>query len=211
VFDVAELVRVETLTTSAAAILQEAIECRENILIGGGTGAGKTTLLNALAGLVPDEDRIVLIEETAELRIDAPHLVRFESRREQPGVPAVTIGNLVRAAMRHRPDRLFVGEVRGGEGFDVLQAWNTGHDGSISTIHASSAAQMPDRFTSCVLQSGIELPYAAIRHAIAGCVQWCAYMARVHDRRVLTELVRIVGYDAARDAYNTEDFLNVNA
>ena len=108
----------------------------------------------------PPNDRVVLIEDTAELQIDRPNLVRFEARREQPGLPAVTIRDLLRATLRHRPDRIIVGEVRGGEAFDLLQALNTGHSGTLSTIHANCAEQALARFSSCVVQSGVELPYS---------------------------------------------------
>ena len=106
--------------------MRHAIEARDNLLISGGTGTGKTTLLNALAAFLPADDRLVLIEDTAELQLDAPNLVRFEARREQTGLPAVSIRDLLRATLRHRPDRILVGEVRGGEAFDLLQALNTG-------------------------------------------------------------------------------------
>ncbi len=169
-FTAEELVRIGTMTASMLARVQEAIGRNDNILISGGTSTGKTTLLNALSAFVPLTDRVVLIEDTAELHVDRPNLVRFEARREQPGLPAVTIRDLLRATLRHRPDRIIVGEVRGGEAYDLLQALNTGHSGSLSTIHANSAAQALTRFASCVLQSGVELPYQAVRHMIADSV-----------------------------------------
>jgi pilus assembly protein CpaF len=184
--------------------VQHAVGARDNILISGGTGTGKTTLLNALAAFLPAEDRLVLIEDTAELQLDAPNLVRFEARREQPGLPAVSIRDLLRATLRHRPDRILVGEVRGGEAFDLLQALNTGHSGTLSTIHANSARQALKRFTTCVLQSGIDLPYPAIRHAIAECLQLLVHLERRHGPRVVTELVRVIRYDTATDEYDLE-------
>ena len=153
-----------------------------------------------MAGL-PSEDRLVVIEDTAELQLEAPNLVRFEARRAQPDLPAVTIRDLVRATLRHRPDRILVGEVRGGEAFDLLQALNTGHSGTLSTIHANSAEQALRRFTSCVLQSGVDLPYPAIRHAMAECLQLLVHLERRRGRRVVTELVRVRGYHAASDTY----------
>src|SRR6516225_6218770 len=138
-FSAEQLVRLGTLTPEQLVVLCQAIEGRANILISGGTGTGKTTLLNALTAFLPAHDRLVLIEETAELQIERPNLVRFEARREQAGVPAVTIRDLLRATLRHRPDRILVGEVRGGEAFDLLQALNTGHSGTLSTIHANAA------------------------------------------------------------------------
>src|SRR6185503_7192155 len=139
-----ELVEVGALSSATARLLVASINSERNVLISGGTGTGKTTLLNALAACIPDDHRIVLIEETAEIHLNKPNLVRFEARRaqvplgqEQP-LPAVSISDLVRATLRHRPDRIIVGEVRGPEAFDLLQALNTGHLGSLCTIHANS-------------------------------------------------------------------------
>src|SRR5262249_4879638 len=152
---------------------------------------GKTTLLNILAGFISDEDRIVLIEDTAEIDINKPNLVRFEARREQNGVPPVSIRDLLKATLRHRPDRIIVGEIRGGEAFDLLQALNTGHSGSLSTIHANSAAQALQRFTSCVLQSGIELPYRAIKSHIADSLQLLVHIERRHGQRIVSHILHI--------------------
>ena len=203
-FTANELVRTGTVTAGQLRIMQEAIDARDNMLISGGTGTGKTTLLNALVAGLPSEDRLVVIEDTAELQLEAPNLVRFEARRAQPDVPAVTIRDLVRATLRHRPDRILVGEVRGGEAFDLLQALNTGHSGTLSTIHANSAEQALRRFTSCVLQSSVDLPYPAIRHAMAECLQLLVHLERRGGRRVVTELVRIIGYHATSDTYKLE-------
>ncbi len=200
-FTTDELVRVGTLTPAIVAAVRQAIASRENVLISGGTGTGKTTVLNAFAALLPGTDRIIVIEDTSELRLDQPNLVRFEARREQPGVPAVTIRDLLRATLRHRPDRIIVGEVRGGEAFDLLQALNTGHSGTLSTIHANSAPQALARFTSCVLQSGVELPYKAIRHQIADSMQLLLHLERRQGARVATALLRVIGYDGDLDRY----------
>src|SRR6202011_4463983 len=137
---------------------------------------------------LPASDRVVLIEDTAELQVERPNLVRFEARREQPGLPAVAIRDLLRATLRHRPDRIVVGEVRGGEAYDLLQSLNTGHSGALSTIHANSAEQALARLTSCVLQSGVELPYQAIRHMIADSVQLLLHIQRRGGKRIVTEL-----------------------
>ena len=203
-FTADELVRIGTLTSDQLHAIRQAIEARDNILISGGTGTGKTTLLNALAAFLSPDDRLILIEDTAELQLESQNLVRFEARREQTGLPAVTIRDLLRATLRHRPDRILVGEVRGGEAFDLLQALNTGHSGTLSTIHANSAEQALSRFTSCVLQSGVDLPYAAIRHGMSECLQVLAHLERRQGRRVLTELVRVRRYDAASDKYDLE-------
>jgi pilus assembly protein CpaF len=204
-FSTDELVEIGTLTAAHLASLRAAIDARDNVLISGGTGTGKTTLLNALAAFLPPDDRLVVIEDTAELQLQAPNLVRFEARREQPGVPAVTIRDLVRATLRHRPDRILVGEVRGGEAFDLLQALNTGHSGTLSTIHANSAEQALSRFASCVVQSGVEVPYEAVRLGIAECVQLVVHLERRHAHRVVTQVRRIRRYVPTTDTYEFEE------
>jgi pilus assembly protein CpaF len=203
-FTADELVRTGTLPRPALEEIRRAVEARENLLISGGTGTGKTTVLNALAELVPSDERVILIEDTAELQLEKPNLVRFEARREQPGVPAVGIRDLLRATLRHRPDRIIVGEVRGGEAFDLLQALNTGHSGTLSTIHANSAPQALARFTSCVLQSGVELPYTAIRHHIADSLHLLLHLERRQGRREATEVLRVRGFDDRSDRYLIE-------
>jgi pilus assembly protein CpaF len=203
-FTADQLVRLGTLTRDQLQVLQQAIERRDDILISGGTGTGKTTLLNALAAFLPASDRLVVIENIAELQLTASNLVRFEARREQEGVPAVTIRELLRASLRHRPDRIILGEVRGGEAYDLLEALNTGHAGTLSTIHANAAGRALSRLASCVLQSGVDVPYAAIRHAIAECVQLVAHLERHQGRRVLTELAYVRQYEPAGDHYRLE-------
>lgn len=203
-FTAEELVRIGTMTSEVLGHVKAAIMRSQNILISGGTSTGKTTLLNALAAFLPSNDRVVLIEDTAELQVDQPNLVRFEARRDQAGVPAVTIRDLLRATLRHRPDRIILGEVRGGEAFDLLQALNTGHSGTLSTIHANSADQALARFSSCVVQSGVELPYQAVRHQIADAVDLVLHLGRRSGARVVRQLVRIVRYEIQADRYDTE-------
>jgi pilus assembly protein CpaF len=143
-----DLVQIGTLTPELLLQLKTAVECHKNILISGGTGTGKTTLLNALSKFVGPEERVIVIEDTSEIQIEKDNLVRLEARREQPGVPSVPIRDLLKTTLRLRPDRIIVGEIRGGEAFDFLQALNTGHSGSLSTIHGSSAAEALSRFAT---------------------------------------------------------------
>jgi pilus assembly protein CpaF len=200
-FTVEDLIQIGTLPQACADFLKQAVLGRKNILISGGTGTGKTTLLNILAGFIPDEERVVLIEDTAEIQIEKPNLVRFEARREQPGLPAVTIRDLLKATLRHRPDRIILGEIRGGEAFDLLQLLNTGHSGTLSTVHATSAAQGLARFTSCVLESGIELPYRAIKSNIADSLNVVIQLERRPGQRAVSEVLEIKGYDPESDRY----------
>jgi pilus assembly protein CpaF len=197
-------VRIGTLTPEILKELQIAIRNRQNILISGGAGTGKTTLLNALAAFIPDEERVVVIEDTSEIQIDKPNVVRFEARREQPDLPAVTIRDLLRATLRMRPDRILLGEVRSGEAFDLLQALNTGHSGSLSTIHANSAPQTLTRFATCVMMSGIELPHKAVRSNIADALNLLVHIERRQGKRYVTEVLRIKGYDPSEDRYDLE-------
>ena len=196
-FTINDLIANGTISENAAEFLREKVRSRQNILISGGTGTGKTTLLNILADFIPDEERILLIEDTAELNIRKSNLVRFETRRQQADVPAVTVRDLLKAALRHRPDRIIVGEVRGGEAFDLLQALNTGHSGSLCTLHANSARQAIARFSDCVLQSGIELPHRAITANIGNSVDLLIHIARLRGRRCISETAIVQGFDSA--------------
>src|SRR5690349_560108 len=205
-----DLVEIGTLSSALAQRLVAAIAAERNILISGGTGTGKTTLLNALAARIPDGNRIVVIEETAEIHLDKPNLLRFEARRaqaplgqEQP-LPPVTIADLVRATLRHRPDRIIVGEVRGAEAFDLLQALNTGHLGSLSTIHANSASQALTRLAHCVLTANVGLPHRSIREAIALAINLVVHIARVDGQRHVRETVAVRGYDTRTDRFLIE-------
>jgi pilus assembly protein CpaF len=202
-FTVDELVRIGTMPAEVCEAILAGMARNANVLISGGTSTGKTTLLNAFAACLPEDDRVVLIEDTAELHLTRPNLVRFEARRAQTGLPAVTIRDLLRATLRHRPDRIIVGEVRGGEAFDLLQALNTGHAGSLSTIHANSAEQALARFASCVVQSGVELPYQAVRAQIGDAIDLVVHLERFHGMRHIAEVRRVLRYDAARDAYES--------
>jgi pilus assembly protein CpaF len=148
------------------------------------------------------DQRVLLIEDTAEIQMNHPNLVRFEARRAQHGLAAVEIRDLLKAALRHRPDRIVLGEIRGGEAFDLLQLLNTGHSGTLSTIHANSAKQGLARFTSCVLQSGIDLPYRAIKTNIADSLNVVIHIERRPGRRYISEVLEINGYDPESDSFD---------
>jgi pilus assembly protein CpaF len=167
------------LDTTATGLLRWAVEAGWNLLVAGGTSAGKTTLLNALSQAIPAGERIVTIEETAELRLAQPHVVRLEARpANAEGAGAVTVRELVRTALRMRPDRIVVGEVRGGEALDMLQALNTGHDGSLSTLHANSALDALTRLETLVLLADVGLPLAAIRAQMVSAIDAVVHVAR---------------------------------
>lgn len=201
-FDMEDLIRAGTLDRSLANRLEDYVLARKNILISGGTGSGKTTLLSILGKFIPPDERILIIEDTAEIYLDQENLVRFEARREQPDLPAVAIRDLLKAALRHRPDRIVLGEVRGGEAFDLLQLLNTGHSGTLSTIHANSAKQGLARFASCVLQSGVELPYRAIKTNIADSLNVVVQIERRPGRRYISEVLDIYKYDSDADLFD---------
>jgi pilus assembly protein CpaF len=200
-----ELVNTGCLTPELLVRLRDAIERHQNILISGRTGTGKTTLLNALSSLIDPEERIVVIEDTAEIQLHARHLVRLEARRAQPLIPAVTIRDLLKTTLRLRPDRILVGEIRGGEAFDFLQALNTGHNGTLSTIHANSAGQAIARFSTCVLQSEVELPYKAVRSSIGEALNLLVHIERQKDKRFVRQVLEIKRYDQEMDRYELEE------
>jgi len=201
-FVIEDLIQAGTLERWLGNQLETYVLGRKNILIAGGTGTGKTTLLNILGKFVPSDERILLIEDTSEIQMDQDNFVRFEARQPQNGLPAVSIRDLLKAALRHRPDRIILGEIRGGEAFDLLQLLNTGHSGSLSTVHATSARQALARFTSCVLQSGVDLPYRAIKTNTADSLGVVVQLERRPGRRFVSEVVEINRYDPDLDEYD---------
>jgi pilus assembly protein CpaF len=170
---------------------------RKNIIVAGGTGSGKTTLLNLLSGFIPEDERIVTVEDAAELRLVQPHVVRLEARPPNiEGKGAVTIRDLVKNCLRMRPDRIIVGECRGGEALDMLQAMNTGHDGSLTTVHANSSRDVIARLETMVLMSGMELPSKAIREQIASAVDIIVQESRLSDgSRKIVAISEVVGME----------------
>ena len=170
---------------------------RLNILVAGGTGAGKTTMLNVLSSFIPADERIVTIEDAAELQLRQPHVVRLESRPPNiEGRGEITIRDLVRNALRMRPDRIVVGEVRGGEALDMLQAMNTGHDGSLTTVHANSPRDALSRLETMVLMAGVDLPMRAIREQISSAIDLIVHQSRLKDgTRRLTHITEVVGME----------------
>jgi pilus assembly protein CpaF len=181
-FAMDELVELGTISRPAAEFLRRCIEADLNMLISGGTGTGKTTLLNALSAAVPEGDRTVTIEDAAELQLSQEHVLRLESRPKNiEGEGEITIRDLVRSALRMRPDRIIVGEVRGAEALDMLQAMNTGHEGSLSTIHANSTRDALSRLETMVLMAGYDLPVRAIRQHVSAALDVIVQLERLDD------------------------------
>jgi pilus assembly protein CpaF len=193
-----DLVGLGTITPEMGEFLGLCVRARLNILVSGGTGSGKTTFLNVLSSFIPDDDRIITIEDAAELKLDQRHWLRLESRPPNvEGTGQVTIRDLLRNALRMRPDRIVVGEVRGPEALDMLQAMNTGHDGSLSTVHCNSPRDAISRIETMVLMAGFDLPVRAIREQVASALHLIVHTERLHDgsRKVvrITEVQRMEG------------------
>ena len=186
-----------TMTERMARFLTRCVHAKRNIVISGGTGSGKTTLLNVLSGAIPEEERIVTIEDAAELQLKQPHVVSMETRPANlEGRGEYTIRDLVKNALRMRPDRIVVGECRGGEALDMLQAMNTGHDGSLTTTHANSPAEAINRLETLVLMAGVDLPVRAIREQIAGSVHLIVQQSRLSDgSRKVTAISEVIGLE----------------
>ena len=202
-FSAEDLVGQGTLPEAVFCAVRDALRSRRNILVSGGTGSGKTTLLNALIELLPEEERIVAIEDTLELRIDRTNCLRFEAGAASSEAP-VSIRDLVRHALRHRPDHIVVGEVRGGEAADLLQALNTGHGGSLTTVHANNARSALSRLASCAMQAGGALPWEVTCRGVVDGISLVVHMTRHRGRRFVEEALRVRGYDAAANRWLTD-------
>ena len=195
-----DFIRFGTWTAEMAEFLKICVKMRKNIIVAGGTGSGKTTLLNVLSSFIPDNERVVTIEDAAELRLTQPHLVRLEARPPNiEGRGAITIRDLVRNALRMRPDRIIVGECRSGEALDMLQAMNTGHDGSLTTVHANSPRDVISRLETMVLMSGLDLPSRAIREQISSAVDLIVHESRLSDgSRRITHITEVLGLEGTQ-------------
>lgn len=192
-----DLVSFGSITEEVCEWLNRLVQSKYNIFISGGTGSGKTTFLNALSNYIPGEERIITIEDSAELQIrNVRNLVRMETRNANvEGCQEITIRDLIKTSLRMRPDRIIVGEVRGGEAFDMMQCLNTGHDGSMSTGHANSSKDMLSRLENMILM-GMEIPLAAIRQQIASGIDIIVHLGRLRDRsRKVLEIVEVLGYE----------------
>jgi pilus assembly protein CpaF len=196
-FTIETFIDIQTITSQAADFLQSCIKARLNILISGGTGSGKTTTLNVLSSFIPEDERIITVEDAAELQLHQPHVVRLESRPiNVEGEGLITVRDLVRNALRMRPDRIVVGEVRDGAALDMLQAMNTGHDGSLTTLHANSPKDALIRLENLVLMAGIELPIRVIREQISEALDIVVHQARLRDgSRKITAISEVTGID----------------
>ena len=190
-----ELLGGGSLTEEMLAFLTACVRGKANVVVSGGTSSGKTTFLNLLASFIPDEERLITIEDAAELRLGKPHVVSLEARPANvEGNGEVTVRDLVRNALRMRPDRIIVGEVRGGEALDMLQAMSTGHDGSLSTAHANSPRHLLWRLETMALMSDVDLPAAHVREQVASALDVVVHMARLRDgRRIVTEITAVDG------------------
>ena len=192
-----QLIEYGSLTQNMAEFIRACVIARLNVVISGGTGSGKTTLLNVLSGYIPENERIITIEDAAELQLQQDHILRMETKvANVDGTGSVTIRDLVRNSLRMRPDRIVVGEVRGGEALDMLQAMNTGHDGSLTTLHANSPRDALSRLETLVLMSGVELPLKVVRQQISSAVDLIIQVTRLKDgARKVTAITEVAGME----------------
>jgi pilus assembly protein CpaF len=206
---VEDLIRFGTANEAGFGFLKAAVLSKANIIISGGTGTGKTTFLNVLSGFIPVEDRIVTIEDAAELQLHQEHVCRLETRpKDINGEGEITIQRLVINSLRMRPERIVVGECRGGEALDMLQAMNTGHDGSMTTLHANSPRDALARLETLVLMAGVDLPVRAIRQQIAGAINLVVQLSRLRDgSRKVSQITEIVGME--QDVITMQDIFEM--
>ncbi|MBK7319339.1 MAG: CpaF family protein [Anaerolineales bacterium] len=192
-----DLINFGSLTRQMADFLQACVRARFNIIISGGTGSGKTTLLNVLSGYIPENERIITIEDAAELQLQQDHVMRMETKvANADGLHAVTIRELVKNSLRMRPDRIVVGEVRGGEALDMLQAMNTGHDGSLTTVHANTPRDAMSRIETLVLMAGMDLPLKVVRQQVSSAVDLIVQQTRLKDgQRKVTAVTEVAGME----------------
>ncbi len=213
---VEDLIRFGAMTAPIAEFFKACVRARLNIIVSGGTGSGKTTLLNVLSSFIPDDERIVTIEDAAELKLGQDHVIRMESRKpDLDGTGEVTIRELVRNSLRMRPERIVVGECRGGETLDMLQAMNTGHDGSLTTLHANTPRDAISRIETMSLMGGIDFPIRVIREQVASAVQLIVQQSRLRDgSRKITHITEIVGMEGDKliqqDLFRYEEQLDAN-
>ena len=205
-FSAEDLVEMGSLPKEVLDAAREVLRSRHNILVSGGTGSGKTTLLNALIELLPSDERIVSIEDTLELRIDSPNCVRFEARA-LTGERGVTIRDLVKHSLRHRPDHIVVGEIRGAEAADLLQALNTGHGGSLTTIHANNAESALSRLANCAMQAGGNLPWEVICRGVVDGIALVIHITRRHGHRFVEDAIRVSDYSVEDRRWNYQTVL----
>jgi len=198
--DMSDLLAVGALDEAMARFLTHCVRRRKNLVVSGGTGSGKTSLLNVLSNAIPAGERVITIEDAAELRLNHAHLVSLEARPPNPeGRGRVEIRDLVRNALRMRPDRIVVGECRGGEAFDMLAAMNTGHEGSLTTLHANSPRDALGRLETMILMAGMDLPLAAIREHVASSIDFIVQLTRAADgRRLVSAIVQVTGQEGGR-------------
>ena len=210
-YQVSDLIGFGTMTEEAASFVQACVLARANMLISGGTGTGKTTLLNVCSGFIPIDERIVTIEDAAELQLHQEHVCRMESRPPDiNGEGRISIRELVINSLRMRPDRIVVGECRGGEALDMLQAMNTGHDGSLTTIHANSPRESLSRLETLVLMAGMDLPIKAIRQQVAGALDLVVQLSRMKDgSRKVTHITEVIGMEG--DTITMQDIFKFEA
>lgn len=201
-FTIGDLIALGTLSQAAAQFLEECVRGRRNILVSGGTGSGKTTTLNVLSSFIPVRERIITIEDAAELQLEQPHVVRLEARPANiEGVGEISIRDLVRNSLRMRPDRIIVGEVRDQAALDMLQAMNTGHEGSLSTVHANSPRDALSRIETMVMMTGYDLPVSVIRGQIASALDLVVHEARLRDgTRHVMQISEVLGMDGKKIA-----------